>query len=179
MNSITSKCLTLAALALLALALTACSTPSRTAKLVSAMADSSGEKLSNLMQVYRSEFTAKKIKAMSEVLKLSEAEAKIYWPIYREYGVELARLSDNKVEVLRQFVVAHRAGRFDDAKAKEVAEGWFQYQADQLALWKKYYGRIEASLSSIRAAQFLQAEYQIALMMDLALAAELPVIREK
>jgi hypothetical protein len=179
MKTILSKCFTLAALALLALALTACRSPTRAAKLVSAMSEPSEENLTNLVHLYRSEFSVQKTNAISDVLKLSEAEAKIFWPIYREYGVELARLSDTKVEEMRQFVLAYRAGQFDNAKAKEFADGWFQSQADRLALWKKYYDRIAASLNSIRAAQFLQAEYQIALMVDLAIAQQLPIIREK
>jgi hypothetical protein len=180
MKIIISRCFALAALALLAVSVSACrSTPNRAAKLVSALGESSGENLTNLVQLYRSEFSAIKIKAISDVLKLSEAEANSFWPIYREYGVELARLSDTRVMEMRQFVLAYRAGQFDDAKAKEIADGWFQGQADRLALWKRYYGRIEASLGSIRANQFLQAEYQIALMVDLAIAQKLPVIREK
>jgi hypothetical protein len=47
----------------------------------------------------------------------------------------------------------------------------------RLDLWKKYQRKIAKAVSPARAAQFLQVEHQIALFMDLNIAADMPALR--
>ena len=47
----------------------------------------------------------------------------------------------------------------------------------RLDLWKKYRKKIAKAVSPARAAQFLQVEHQVALFMDLNIAAEMPPLR--
>jgi hypothetical protein len=137
------------------------------------------DNLANYLAMLRSDLSAAKVEAVNEALKLSESEAEKFWPIYREYDLQLAKLSDVKTALIRDFVTAQADGALDDAKAGDIAGRFLDYQANRLALWRKFHSRIEDALNAVRAAQFLQVEHQMALFIDLAIASEMPAVAPK
>ena len=50
-------------------------------------------------------------------------------------------------------------------------------EARRTALKQKYYAKVKAALSPIKAAQALQIENQIQLLVDLQVAASLPLVK--
>jgi hypothetical protein len=81
------------------------------------------------------------------------------------------------VELTRRYVQADAAMSLDDRTADEISKGWLAYQADALELTRKYYGVIAAELSPLRAGQFLQIEHRVGTVIDLLIAADLPLVR--
>jgi len=134
------------------------------------------DNLSNYLHLLRSEISSIKVQAVNDGLNLSESEAEVFWPIYREYDSELAKLSDVKVALIKEFISLQNAGMLDAAKADDMARRWLAYQEDRLALWKTYHARLDQALGAVRAAQFLQLEHQLALFIDLAIASEMPAV---
>lgn len=128
------------------------------------------------MEILRSDFNATKIRTLNEVMKLTAAEADQFWPIYRQYEVELGVVGDRKLALIREFLAGHRAGTLTDQNAREMAAQWLQNAQDRLDLWKKYHQLISQAVSSKRAAQFLQVENQMAIFVDLNIASEMPMI---
>jgi hypothetical protein len=128
------------------------------------------------LEVLRSDFNAAKIRTLNEAMRLTAEEADKFWPIYRNYEKELAAVSDRKLELIREFIALHRAGTLTDQNSKEMAAQWLQNVQDRLDLWKKYHQRVSDAVSPIRAAQFLQAENQIAVFVDLNIASEMPMV---
>jgi hypothetical protein len=111
-------------------------------------------------------------------MKLSAEESKKFWPLYHEYENELSKQALNRAELIAEFVRSHQNGTFDNAKAKDMAKRWFKAQRARLDLLEKYHGRIEKSLSSVQAGQFLQIENQIGLFIDVTIASEMPQVGE-
>jgi hypothetical protein len=133
----------------------------------------------NYLQLLRSDFNSTKVDIINRIMKLSEADAKKFWPIYREYDNELARQSINRAELIAQFVQAHEDGTFDNAQAKVMSRKWFKAQRARLDLLEKYHGKIERALTPLQAGQFLQIENQLALFVDITIAGEMPTVGEK
>jgi len=133
----------------------------------------------NYLQLLRSDFNSAKVEIINGIMKLSEADAKKFWPLYHDYENELGKQAINRVELIAEFVQAHRDGIFDDAKAKDTAKRWFKSQRDRLDLLEKYHGKIEEALTSVQAGQFLQIENQIALFIDVTIASEMPKVGSK
>ena len=92
---------------------------------------------------------------------------------------ELAKLGDRRIKVLQDFSKSSKDGELSDAKAKDIIQKSFKLQEDRLALWKKYSQKIEKKLSPIRAAQFVQIEHAVALLIDLQVASEIPLVKKK
>jgi hypothetical protein len=126
------------------------------------------------IELMRSDLRAEKMAILSESMAFSEADADIFWPMYREYELELSKLGDRRLELLRQYASTYES--FSNEDAKRLAEAWFQLQEDHLKLKKKYFGRVEKALSTTIAARFLQVEHQIQLLVELGLASETPLV---
>jgi hypothetical protein len=133
----------------------------------------------NYLQLVRSDFNSAKVEIVNRIMKLSEADAKKFWPIYREYENELGKLAVNRAELIAEFVQSHKDGTFDNAKAEVMSRQWFKAQRARLDLLEKYHARIEKTLTPLQAGQFLQIENQLALFVDITIAAEMPMVGTK
>ena len=128
------------------------------------------------LEILRSDFNADKVVLYNRVMQLNESEAKKFWPIYRDYERELIKLSDQRLELIRDFFARQDAGKLTDEVSKDIADRWLKGVQARLDLWKKYNKKISDEVSPTRGAQFLQLENQIALFIDIAIAQEMPAI---
>ena len=129
------------------------------------------------LEILRSDFNTDKVALYNRVLQLTEPEAKKFWPIYRDYERELMKLSDQRLELIRDFFARDEAGKLTDKASKDIADRWLKGVQARLDLWKKYHQKFSKAVSPTRGAQFLQLENQIALFIDIAIASEMPAIR--
>jgi hypothetical protein len=129
-----------------------------------------------LLEKYRSDFNAAKKETINEVMKLSDAEAQKFWPIYQEYESKLNAFSDKRLKFANDFTIAQSATTFDPDQAKDLTKRWFNMQHERINLWETYAGKISRALSPVRAAQFLQIENVIATVVDLNVMSEAPLV---
>ena len=66
--------------------------------------------LSAYAELLRSDVRAQKVAIITEVMGFTEAEDKAFWPIYREYDVEMAKLGDERVAMIAEY-----AGNYSNA----------------------------------------------------------------
>lgn len=130
----------------------------------------------NYLQLLRSDFNSAKVDIVNRTMKLSAEDAKKFWPIYRQYENDLAKLATDRAVLIAEFVKTHADGTLDNSKARDVAKRWFKGQRARLNLQEKYHGKIEKALSSVQAGQFLQIENQIGLFIDVTIASEMPMV---
>lgn len=135
-------------------------------------------RLANLrayVELLRSDVRARKVAILTELMAFTPAEDRVFWPIYREYDVELSALNDEKVRGIEEFSASYKT--LDDAMADSLAVRALDIEARRTALKQKYHARIKAALSPKLAARFLQIENQILMIIDLQIAASLPIIQ--
>jgi hypothetical protein len=145
----------------------------------SAFAQEVDDNVYNYLQLMRSDLNSMKVELVNGVMRLSEADAATFWPIYHEYERELGRLAVSRAELAVEFVQSHRDGVFDDARAADVAGRWLNAQRARLKLLEKYHRKIAKALSPVQAAQFLQIENQIGIFIDMTIASEMPLVGER
>jgi hypothetical protein len=146
---------------------------------VAAPAAAVDDNILNYLQLLRSDLNSAKVDAVNGIMKLSAEDAKKFWPLYREYENELAKQSEDRAEFVAEFVQSHKDGTFDNARARDMAKRWFKAQRARLGLMEKYHDKIEKSLSSVQAGQFLQIENQIFIFIDMTIASEMPLVGQK
>ena len=127
------------------------------------------------MEVIRSTIKAEKVAAITEEMAFSDAEAAVFWPIYREYEVKLAKINDERLALIRDYALNYEI--LTEDLAKEMVKSSFSLEEQRLKLRKEYYAKFEKALSPIRAAKFNQLERRINLMIDLQIAAALPILK--
>ena len=130
-----------------------------------------------VLEILRSDVNAFKIRTLNQALQLTGPEAEKFWPVYRHYEKELAAVADQKIALLREFGQRSANGTLDNKGADVMAQQWLKNVQARLDLWKKYQKQIAKAVSPARAMEFLQVEHQMALFMDLNIAAEMPALR--
>ena len=128
------------------------------------------------MELLRTDVKKSKAQIMGEVMQLDADQAQKFWPIYKEFETELAKLGDQVVAAIRSY--AENYGKLTDATADQLAGKVLTIEQQRNTLKKKYYDRMKSSLGGITAMRFLQVENQLERLVDLQIAAQLPIASE-
>jgi hypothetical protein len=124
-------------------------------------------------ELLRSDLRTQKVAVITELMQFTEAEDKAFWPIYREYELEVTRLNDERLGAFETYSKVYN--KLTEATANELMVKVLDLESRRTALKQKYYGKLKSALSPLTAAKVLQIENQIALLIDLQIAAALPV----
>ena len=144
----------------------------------SAQAPAEGEdrslNLSAYAELLRSDVRAQKVAIITEVMGFTEKEDAAFWPIYREYDVEMSKLGDERLAMIRDY--ASEFSTLTDEGASRLAARAIDLETRRNAAKAKVYEKVKAALSPRAALRFLQVEHQLQLLIDLQIAASLPVV---
>jgi hypothetical protein len=132
------------------------------------------QNLKAYIALLRKDVRSQKSATMSEVMQLDPDEAAKFWPIYRDYDAELAKVNDLRVANLQEY--AQNYNTLTDAKADETIHNSIAFQKQRGELLAKYYERMKQEMGAITAARFVQVEYQLLLLIDLQITSALPVV---
>ncbi len=128
------------------------------------------------IQTMRDDLSRGKVGIINGVMQLNRDEAKVFWPIYQEYEAALFDLGDQRVDAIRDFASEQHNGTLDDNAASRLARAYFAFEHERLKLLETTHQRIAEQLSPVHAAQFTQIEHRVGTVIDLLIAAELPLI---
>ena len=92
--------------------------------------------LSAYAELLRSDVRASKVAILTELMGLTENEDKAFWPLYREYDGELAKLGDERVALIAEY--AERYEKLTDADADRIAQKALDLEARRQAVKAKY-----------------------------------------
>ena len=140
-----------------------------------AAADARDVNLRAYVELLRSDVRSQKVAILTEMMNFTEQEDATFWPIYREYDVELSTINDDRVMLIQEY--AKNYEQMTDAVADRLALGVLDLEARRSGLKQKYYDRLKAALSPKTAARFLQVENQLLMIIDLQISAALPVVK--
>ena len=126
------------------------------------------------VDLLRKDIKKEKVAILTELMDLGPDDAAKFWPIYNDYDKELTKLADERLSFIRMY--ADNAGSLTDQKATQIVNGLLDVQGRRNALHRKYFQRMSQSLTAKQAARFLQVEHQLLLLLDLQIAANLPIV---
>jgi hypothetical protein len=127
------------------------------------------------VELLRADVRAQKVAFLTELMEFTEAEDKAFWPIYRAYDTELSAINDERVSGIEEY--ARSYDKVSDALADKLATKALELEGRRTALKEKYFTRLKGALSPKTAARFLQVENQLLLIIDLQIAASLPIVK--
>jgi hypothetical protein len=128
-----------------------------------------------VIELLRHDVQAEKMAIMTASLPMTEAEGNAFWPIYREYSAELAKLGDRRLAVIKK--IAETSGKLDEKTVEAGVKESFSIESDRLSLWKKYHGKVAKAIGVVKAARFLQIESQLSKVIDAMLADQVPLLK--
>jgi hypothetical protein len=128
------------------------------------------------IELLRSDLRTQKMAIITEVVQFTEDEDKAFWPVYRDYEHELTKLTDDRLRLLETYAQVYN--RLTDASADDLVVRMLDLEARKTALKQQYYKKLKGALAPRTAARIIQVENQIQLLVDLQIAASLPVARD-
>ena len=100
--------------------------------------------LSAYAELLRSDLRAQKVAIITEVVGFTEAEDKVFWPIYREYDVEMAKLGDERLALIAEYAGNYAA--LTDAVAEKLAGKALDLEARRQAVKAKFFEQFKTAL---------------------------------
>ncbi len=129
------------------------------------------------IELLRSDLKTSKSQVLGEVMQLDTDQATKFWPIHKEFEAEYSRLGDQIVSVITKY--ADTFDKMTDSVADQLAEQVLSIEQQRNALKKTFYARMKEALGGIVAMRFLQVENQLERIVDLQVAAGLPIIESR
>jgi hypothetical protein len=128
----------------------------------------------SFVELLRSDLRTQVRAIVTDAMELSEAEEAAFWQVYREYETERAAIGDMRIALIKDYAKAFDA--MTDETAEALMKRAFQIDDKKLSLEKKFYKKFAKATSSITAAKFSQVMRQVDLLVNLQIAAELPLV---
>ena len=126
------------------------------------------------IQMLRRNLRSQRKQVIAANMKLTDAEAEKFWPIYDQYIAELVQMNGKKYDLIKQYV--QNNGVLTDAQADNAVKQWISVDQSVGDLRLKYFPSFRKVLSAQNTALFFQLDRRVQLMIDLQLATALPLI---
>ena len=126
------------------------------------------------IQLMRSDVQAAKNKIIADTMQFTEAESQAFWPIYRDFARDQQKIGDERLAVIREF--ANKYDTLTDNDAKDLVQRLMNVEDKTLNLREDYWKKFETALGAKRAAKFYQVDNRLTLIINVQLAANIPLI---
>jgi hypothetical protein len=133
------------------------------------------EKAADDMTIVKDAIKANKKLFVSENMKLTESEAKAFWPLYEKYQDGLEELMDRSINLIENYAENYQT--MTDDKAKKLIEEYLDIEGDYVQLRKSYLPKFMEVLPAKKVARYYQLENKIDAAGNYELAKEIPIIK--
>ena len=128
-------------------------------------------------ELLRKDIRSKKKQLIAANLKLTEAEATKFWPVYDQYTQELIGINDKKYALIKQY--AENWGGITDDQAMIWVRDWLDLDTAVTQLRSKYVPLVRAVLPGKKAATFFQLDRRVSEMIDLQISSQIPLVQSQ
>jgi hypothetical protein len=129
------------------------------------------------IQLMRQDIRSQKKQLVAANLTLTDAEATKFWPVYDQYSVETTKLGDQEYALIKEY--AQNFGSLKDDQAQSLIKRSLALDEAAVQLRIKYVPIISTVLPGQKTATFFQIDRRIAMLIDLQLASEIPLVQEQ
>jgi hypothetical protein len=127
------------------------------------------------MDILRDKIKADKKLLVAENLGLTDAESKVFWPVYEDYQKELAGINDRLLKTIQSYAQDYNAKTLTDDKAKSLMTETLAIEQAEVALKKKYLDKLNGIIPPIKAARYMQIENKLRAIVRFDLAGNIPL----
>ena len=114
---------------------------------------------------------------VKENLKLTEDEAKIFWPLFDEYMAARNPIMEKRVSITEEYMMNYYA--LDDATAKDLINKAVESNQDLLDLRKEYLNKMFEQLPAPLVGKFFQIDNRVSALVDLVRMSATPLVRDE
>jgi hypothetical protein len=123
----------------------------------------------------RSDVQAQRTDVVAHTMQFNDADAKNFWPLYRDYANKEQVIGDQRVSAIKDYASHYDA--MDDAQADGLADRMLMFDKSRTELRAEYYPKFKKAIGAKQAAKFLQVDNRLNLLVDLQIANAVPIIQ--
>jgi hypothetical protein len=128
------------------------------------------------LELLRQDLKTQKVAIMTASVPMTQAQADAFWPIYREYDLELSKLGDTRLAVIKKYAANY--DKIDEKMADELVKESFSIANDRIDLLEKYYKKAAKAAGTVTAARFVQVENQMLTLLDAQIIDQIPLVKQ-
>ena len=129
------------------------------------------------INLLRKDLRSKRKQLIAANLPLSDEEATKFWPVYDQYVAELIAINDKKWALIQDY--ADNWGKLSDEQSLSFIRQWSDFDIQQAQLRQKYVPIVAKILNGKKTATFMQLDRRIAMMLDLQVASQMPLVQDQ
>ena len=126
------------------------------------------------LQQLRTDIQSDRQALVAASLGLTEEEGEAFWPVYREYRSDMAKVGDRMQTLIQDY--AEIWDTATEEQAKTMVNQMLAIQRDELKVRKSHLSKFRKVLPEVKVARFLQIENKIDVIVKLGLADVIPLI---
>ena len=125
------------------------------------------------IELLRSDLKTERVAIITEAMQFTPEEGEVFWPIYREYELQVAKIGDRRIALIKEFATSFDT--MTDEIAEDLIKNSIKIDEDTLKLEKKYIKKFNKVLPARRVARYAQIDHRINMLIDIQIAAALPL----
>jgi len=127
------------------------------------------------LDLLRKDLRSKRKQVIAANLSLTDAEATKFWPIYDQYVSELILINDKKFGLIQEY--ADNFGKLTNEQSLSFIRRWLDADIETARLRQKYVPIISQVLDGKKSATFFQLDRRIAMMLELQVSSQMPLVQ--
>jgi hypothetical protein len=129
------------------------------------------------LSLLRQDLRSKRRQLIAANLKLTDTEATKFWPVYDQYVTELIVINDKKFGLIQEY--ADNWGKLTNDRSLLFIRNWLDMDIATAQLRQKYVPMVAKVLDGTKAATFFQLDRRIAMMMEVQVSSQMPLVQEQ
>ena len=127
------------------------------------------------LNLLRKDLRSQRKQLIAANLQLTDAEAAKFWPVYDQYTRELISINDKKFALIQEY--ADNWGRMTNEQSLSFIRRWVEMDSAVMQLRQKYVPIVSRILDGKKTATFFQLDRRIAMMIELQVASQMPLVQ--
>ena len=129
------------------------------------------------LNLLRKDLRSKRKQLIAANLSLTDTEAAKFWPVYDQYVTELISINDKKFGLIQDY--ADNWGKLTNDQSLMFSRQWLDMDIAIAQLRQKYVPIVSKVLDGKKTATFFQLDRRIAMMIELQLSSQMPLVQEQ
>ena len=123
----------------------------------------------------RSALQTRRQAIVTAAMDLTAAESQAFWPVYRDYRTDMAKVDDRLVDLI--LVYAANYDSLSDEMAGTILKDYLDIERARLDVKSRYVPRFQGVLPARKVTRFFQVDNKLDKRLQADLAAEIPLTR--
>ena len=129
------------------------------------------------LDLLRKDIRSQRKQLIASNLKLTDDEATKFWPVYDQYVSELITINDRKFALIQEY--ADNWGKLTNEQSLSFIRRWLNADIEIAQLRQKYVPIVSKVLDGRKSATFFQLDRRIAMMIELQVASQMPLVQSQ